>query len=1193
MANTISKPTDQDTRIAALHPAQSFIVQAPAGSGKTELLMQRYLTLLAKACKAPEEILAITFTRKAAAEMRTRVINTLKKGNTQLAQAVMLRDKTEEWQLLANPNRLRIMTIDSLCASLVRQMPLLSQSTPHASLTQDPTLFYHLAARELLQGISENKPWTEALSHVLLHLDNDMHRLEGLLVAMLVRRDQWLPHLMHSYNMSPTQRNTLLRNQLEDGLRAVLMDKIQSHHQHFPHHLQSEMETMSAFAGYDSKTNDPKALKALTNFYLTTTGTVRKTITQAQGFPAPSNAKDKATHEHLKLMKQRMLDLLKSLEGETVFVNSLFELMQAPLPSYSNAQWQVLSALLTLLPLLAAHLTVIFNAHNTTDFSAVTQAAIAALGTPERPTDLALHLDYQTQHLLVDEFQDTSFTQYRLLEQLIAGWLPDDGHTLFLVGDPMQSIYRFRQAEVGLFLHVQKHGIAQLRPTVLSLSVNFRSTAPLMDCINTIFQPLFPEKNTIDAGAIAYTPSVAFDSIMQTETATHKTVHYHATESAQEQGLRIARLIHEALLKKPSTKIAVLVHSRTHLAPLLPILQSAGIDYHGVDIEPLKEYTVIQDLYSLTRALLHLGDRLAWLAILRAPWCGLTLADLHALASGRYSKAIVWECLTRIFHEIPLREDEKACGDKAQINKHSMPEKPTLSPQGVKQLNRVIPILHHTLINRHRLPLADEVQGCWEALGGPACIHSEADLDRASAYFNLLRTLTENNTTVDLDYLETQLATLYAAPNPHANPNVQIMTLHKAKGLEFDIVLLPALERTSKYDAQPLLRWTERTRHNQQTDLLLAPITKIGQTEDPIYRYLAHLETTRAKHEATRLLYVATTRARHCLHLIGTLPSTIMDDSDDSKGATSPPKHSLLEKLWPTTRLAFIKALATQKIEQEEDQRWAAHYGIKTTSSVQQASHSWLTQLSASWQLPSTQAGFAQKDKRQGKIEKLSPPHPSITTSQKNVNDQLMALQPPTADSSTISQHIGIVIHTELQHISQQGIATWQSAITITQRIVHWRSQFEALGFTSEETISASSIVEQAMTKTLSDTRGCWILDPHHQAAQSEYSIKTLDANGEIIHLIIDRTFIDQKGIRWIIDYKISPPPPRKEDLDNFLTMAARKHQAQLQQYATAMVALDKGKYHSIKLALYFPRFAGWREIKIPTRKVPVASHGV
>lgn len=128
---------DSDQRQRALDPNASFIVQAPAGSGKTELLVRRYLVLLARvAC--PESIIAITFTRKAANEMRLRIMHALEQAQNiepiaskdneryYLAQKVLAQDQALNWNLLSNPNRLRILTIDSFCQSLTRQMPLLA-----------------------------------------------------------------------------------------------------------------------------------------------------------------------------------------------------------------------------------------------------------------------------------------------------------------------------------------------------------------------------------------------------------------------------------------------------------------------------------------------------------------------------------------------------------------------------------------------------------------------------------------------------------------------------------------------------------------------------------------------------------------------------------------------------------------------------------------------------------------------------------------------------------------------------------------------------------------------------------------------------------------------------------------------------------------------------------------------------------
>src|SRR5689334_4619948 len=158
---------DRASREHALDPTRSFIVQAPAGSGKTELLIQRFLTLLARV-GAPEEVIAITFTRKAAGEMRKRVLDALSfaaAGKTPdneqeritlpLADGVLDVDQRLGWGLVENPGRLRILTIDALCLSLAAQMPLLSRMGARPSPVDDATELYREAARETLAQIGD------------------------------------------------------------------------------------------------------------------------------------------------------------------------------------------------------------------------------------------------------------------------------------------------------------------------------------------------------------------------------------------------------------------------------------------------------------------------------------------------------------------------------------------------------------------------------------------------------------------------------------------------------------------------------------------------------------------------------------------------------------------------------------------------------------------------------------------------------------------------------------------------------------------------------------------------------------------------------------------------------------------------------------------------------------------------------
>src|SRR5690606_32830729 len=187
-----------------------------------------------------------------------------------------------------------------------------------------------------------------------------------------------------------------------------------------------------------------------------------------------------------------MQALLERLGGDAALCASLHAVRKLPEPRYDDGQWDVLQALFRLLPVAVAELRRLFRQHGVTDYVEVANAADRALGGAEDPGEMALLLDYGIRHLLVDEMQDTSLAQYRLLEKLVAGWQPGDGRTLFCVGDPMQSIYRFRDAEVGQFLLARTRGIGPVELESLVLTRNFRSSPALVHWFNEVFPRVFP-----------------------------------------------------------------------------------------------------------------------------------------------------------------------------------------------------------------------------------------------------------------------------------------------------------------------------------------------------------------------------------------------------------------------------------------------------------------------------------------------------------------------------------------------------------------------------------------------------------------------------------------------------------------------------------------------------------------------------
>jgi ATP-dependent helicase/nuclease subunit A len=744
---------DQPERHAALDVTRSFIVQAPAGSGKTALLVERYLRLL-KTVQKPEEIVAITFTRKAAAEMRERVGEQV---SSDLA------------------TRLRIQTIDAFCASLTSQMPVLAKFGAQPGIAEDASDLYSEAAVRTLAEL------TPPVARLLAHLDNNVGEATALLAEMLARRDQWL----RQTGEAPT------RAELEAALvdeRARLIGRAQALH--------------------------PQASPEMAQAVLTQKGDWRKRPA------APAE--------------------LQAIPG---LQEALAALLLMPPEKYTDTQWQALEAILALLKPAVAQLVTLFGERGEVDFTQIAHGALLALGTPEEPTDLLLSMDYRIHHLLVDEFQDTSNSQWELLERLTAGWEPGDGRSVFVVGDPMQSIYRFRDAQVGLFLRARDHGLPNVELERLTLATNFRSQGAIVEWVNRVFPSVLPAYEDEAAGAVAYSASVPFHPA---DAEGAPVLHVLADREAE-----AARVVALAMEARGST--AILVRNRSHLDAIVPALKQAGVRYRAVEIEQLGEKQVVQDLYALTRALTHLADRVAWLAILRAPWCGLTLEELSTFFEGR--SETIWELM-----------------------------------QSQPRLARVVSILRPALENRLRGTLRDRVEGAWLALGGPACVEDATDLEDAEIFFDELERLEEAGELPDFSLLAESLGKLYALPDVEAGPEaVEIMTIHKAKGLEFDTVIVPGLDRAPRSGRKPLFAW----RALAGGRLLLAPIDETGGEKEPLYQYVRQLDREAEDIEAGRLFYVATTRAESRLHLLGRVKV------DEDGVVKMPSRRSLLGLAWP------------------------------------------------------------------------------------------------------------------------------------------------------------------------------------------------------------------------------------------------------------------------------------------------------
>ena len=1110
---------DAANRAAALDVSRSFLVQAPAGSGKTELLIQRYLALLAYVDR-PDRVVAMTFTRKAAAEMRDRITKALAEAEAgqpldnpleietrALAYRALERDRSLGWHLVDYPSQLRIYTIDAFCASIARRAPITTRFGAPPRIDDETVLLHRDAARSaLIAANPADARWRALLAHV----DNDTSTVIELLTEMLAKRDQWLKHLVgrDPIELRSASEATLVIEieselgrirelfpaDLEPELASLLREAAANLADH-PTHVERrhQMERCAARGGLPEVSAVTLAdWQMLAGWMLTGNGQWRKRFNVEDGFPSKGHGAGRHDRAQFKLRMMAFIDACSAVAGlrETLDVAR-----RLPPPTYDDASWNVIAALLELLPRLAAQLKLTFADAGVIDPAEAMLTAIHALGEPDAPSDLLLRLDLSISHLLIDEFQDTSDAQLALLERLTAGWIAGDGRTVFVVGDPMQSIYRFREAEVRLFLEAQRTlRVGNVPVTFIDLTRNFRSQARIVEWLNDVFPQVFAARDDPWRSAVAYAPSSAACPPI----ANTPTLDVYADPQAEADG--VIALV-KAAQAAQSEHIAILARARPHLNCILPALHRAGIAFAAVDLESLAQRQAILDLLSLTHALVQPADRLAWLAILRAPWCGVLLPDLFTLSQA--ADASDW-CAAVTAPAI-----------RAQ-----------LSPEGAARIERFAAVIGPALASRGRASLVARVRGAWLALGGPACIGESLDLDAAERFFALLAKHESAGDIRDYDAFCATLEDLMAAPSSTTEAQVSVMTLHKAKGLQFDTVILPALDRVPARNGESLLRWRMRPH-----GLLLAPRKARGGSGDPVYRYVGDLADDEEDAELARLLYVGCTRAKSQLHLTATLPQKRTDTGVLEWEA--PQKRSALSKLWPVLRA-----------------RLADPVDVEASTSPVTVEPLLLTRLPLGY--------------------RVSEPPASIPVGFAAAPHEPIAREFDWAHATAAA--IGTVAHRIMAQIGRDGIDAWDLE---RQRSTRSRIERELGNEGVDREAMASSIeaVCEVIDRVTRDARGRWLFDPAHEDARSELALAG-DDGGALIHVTLDRTFI-ANGVRWIVDFKTG----RHEgaNVARFMDTELERYGAQLERYARIMRGLDS--HSRLRLALYYPLVeGGWRE---------------
>ncbi|MGO9935067.1 MAG: UvrD-helicase domain-containing protein [Steroidobacteraceae bacterium] len=1113
---------DGEARELAVASSGSVLVQAPAGSGKTTLLAARYLRLLA-AVDAPERILALTFTRLAAQEMRRRVLDALAGARFaecpegmnrriwSLAVAAKRHMDGLNLDIESQPSRLRIETIDAFNSWLANQLPVAAGSGSSLRVLTDTRPSYEEAARRALAHADDDQ-FGAAVDRVLALDDQRWRKLVNLIADMLPGRERWLPllggRLFAASALDESQLKSVRRHfdeDLELLVTRVLLRAYEALGEEriaalspLLYRAAQRLGPASAMAPWLQQRTalrpdcrDVARWRCIARLLLTAEGSLRARLTIAEGFPA--DCADKAP----------MQDLLGEFARAAQLEDVLLELRTLPDPAYGEAAWGRVREVAQVLVLSAAELDGVFREQGAVDFAAVSMAGLRALGTDAAPTDLGLRLDYRLQHILVDEFQDTSSAQLELIRLLTGGWQKEDGRSIFCVGDPMQSIYGFRQAEVRAFLELAEEGIGGVRFDVQRLRSNFRSVEPLVRWINACFARLMPRIDDRNRGAIAFRES---EAVLQSASPEYG-VKLLGFANRGAESCAIADMIGAEIARHPEWRIAVLVRARSHAREIAASLRARNIAFRAVDIEPLQDRAAVRDIIMLTCALLHLGDRIAWLAVLRAPWSGLKLADLLLIARAA---PLVWDAIR----------------DDALLRQ--------LSVDGRARCGRLRSTLEAAFGARNDSSAARWVEKTWLGLGGASCLASRQELELAGAAFARLRSLEERGLPDAAD-LRRRFADLYAA---HGDAGaVEIMTIHKAKGLEFDMIVLPALDRPVPPDRGQLLLSHQFARTGRD-GMVMAARPPVGAEGDLLFEFLRYQARDASKLEAQRLLYVACTRAKWQLRLTAVLGKVDEAEEPEEESAPraswTPRSGSLLAALWPVVGNEFVL----------QGNGAARQTGAETSAAPRGGP---LRRLPADWS---------------------EGPHLGALAAEAIAAPPVQEEWPVFDWAGETARRVGSLVHAELQTMDLTRV----EERTIRAREGHF-SRWLALHGVPPDLLQASAArVVEALLAVLADPRGRWILKSGYRDDFREHALSG-HWQGQMWRVVFDRSFIDDEGVRWVIDYKTSQH--LGSGLEQFLDREVLRYTPQLQRYARLAKKLGP---EPVRLGLYFPLMRAWRE---------------
>ncbi|RJR44924.1 MAG: hypothetical protein C4567_03870 [Deltaproteobacteria bacterium] len=1150
-------PFDQAARERALSPEGSFHLEAPAGSGKTSVLLARYLTLLARV-DAPESLLALTFTRKAAGELRSRVMELLwgprePDPNASpwehllqdlAAQVFRHFDKKGAIQELLAPERLPVMTFHSFCAQLLRYAPQEAGVPLEFRLVEEDEAKWlkQEALEELrrrLSARSSRDPARQALVRRLVRLNNSWPRLAQELRDLLGRRDclgEFLELAQSSrdaarYESLLAARFHLLLIPLLENLAAALAaSELGRSWRDF----RTSMQDSPMGAGLPARIpgaapGDLPQWQALAGVLLTKSGDVRKNFASRYGYPP-----DFKSTLWPGLIRWLPADFARSLK-------------QCRDLHSAAARAEEVAALQDLVILLGEALGIyeeLCSRRQALDFIALEQAALKLLAV-EDPGELLLRLDRRLTHLLVDEFQDTSETQMTLLCRLLEGWEREAGRTLMVVGDPKQSIYGWRQAKVRLFQESREGlpcpgaGTFPLEP--LLLTTNFRATDTLIDWANRVFGQTVMAGATQEgvqfhaatpgpAAAQGESPRLALFPETDPDSARDAEARWLAKEAAQ-----------AAADLREGEKIGILLFARTHLRVYLTALAAAGLAVKVKEGLKLADSRVSQHLHNLARALTRPQDEAAWAGVLRGPWGRIPLGLLTQAAG---TPGDLWPDKMRRF-----------AGDSSCSS----------------ELNQIIAALLNALARAGRRPLAELLHDFLaetDAWPGLAALEGPGGVANARAYLDLLAAAESGLPEATFTKADFNLAEAFQPPDPRTqDAAVELLTVHGAKGLEYDQVFIPFLDwQPLKNESKTPPFLLEEIPGSRLHGLALAR-PYLQEKQSPIYLLLRNLKERRLLEEARRVFYVAVTRARRRLVLSGVV-------KQNQNGEFKPPGENPLGWLWGHYRPEDINPGTPAVWPDPEIQVELISEVPSLTPAAPEA-----RELPEPLDFQPEPLPYALEFPSQ-LAEKAGVPSSSTQVVDVGANLMLALDAGRTQGSPLQENHL---FDGEMVWASN-GDATPRIRGEVTHRLLETLTKGADLP--STEAVAAAlrqggvslEAAARLAPEILAEAGACrrdpflaGLLDAK-SPPMSEWLIEAHSGPGRIRRGVIDLLAFDGQDW-WVVDYKTSRPE-QEEEWEEFIRSETAKYRPQLLAYRQMAARIKGLAPGAVRLALYF---TGWQ----------------